>query len=235
MSRRVLAGLAVALACAIGVADPGRAQDASEADEDPVDLDESLYDPENALDIMEICAGCHGEYGEGGGDGTYPRLAGLPARYLADELRAFKARERENIPMYPFATERELPEADVRDISLYLSGIELLSQMPALPDSVEAYERLQIAKRVFNVPRREGDVPNGEAVYRQYCRLCHGKAGEGRTRTPPLAGQYTDYLRLQVEKFLKGERFHKNVPKYLEPLSEQDWNDLYAYLAQLDD
>ncbi|RKZ97040.1 MAG: hypothetical protein DRQ43_03535, partial [Gammaproteobacteria bacterium] len=34
-------------------------------------------------EINELCAGCHGEYGEGGKQGEYPRLAGLPASYIA--------------------------------------------------------------------------------------------------------------------------------------------------------
>ncbi len=46
------------------------------------------YDPDNGQDINELCAGCHGETGEGGGDGEYPRLAGLPAKYLAGQMWA---------------------------------------------------------------------------------------------------------------------------------------------------
>jgi cytochrome c553 len=41
------------------------------------------YDPENAQEILGTCAGCHGNNGQGGGDGTYPRLAGMRAEYIA--------------------------------------------------------------------------------------------------------------------------------------------------------
>ena len=68
------------------------------------------YDAEQGKEIMRTCAACHGEYGEGGGGGVYPRLAGLNGEYLAEELRAFKTRSREYIPMIPYANERELPE-----------------------------------------------------------------------------------------------------------------------------
>jgi len=79
------------------------------------------YDPDNAKDVMRICGGCHGELGNGGGGGQYPRLAGINADYLADQMRKFKTRERENIPMIPFAVDRELSEADVLDVTRYLS------------------------------------------------------------------------------------------------------------------
>ena len=36
------------------------------------------YDPENGEEINELCAGCHGEFGQGGKEGEYPRLAGQP-------------------------------------------------------------------------------------------------------------------------------------------------------------
>jgi hypothetical protein len=46
------------------------------------------------------------------GWGVYPRLAGLNADYLAEQLEKFKSRERGNIPMIPFANEREFPARD---------------------------------------------------------------------------------------------------------------------------
>jgi len=70
-------------------------------------------DMDYAEEINETCAGCHGEFGEGTIDGEYPRLAGLDADYIAQQLRHFKTRDRLNIPMTPYTTERELPDEDV--------------------------------------------------------------------------------------------------------------------------
>src|SRR4029450_1479152 len=36
------------------------------------------------------CATCHGTRGEGGAEGAYPRLAGLPAAYTETQLKAFR-------------------------------------------------------------------------------------------------------------------------------------------------
>ena len=68
--------------------------------------DTEEIDIEYAEEINDTCAGCHGEFGEGSIDGEYPRLAGLDEEYLASQIRHFKSRERLNIPMLPYATER---------------------------------------------------------------------------------------------------------------------------------
>ena len=210
-------------------------QGTSQEQQEAIALDESSYDPDNGEEINEICAGCHGEYGQGGGDGTYPRLAGMPAKYTAIQLRAFKSRERINIPMFPYATERELPEEDLRDISIYLSKIDLYSQMPDLGEDATAYEKLLVAKRMFNVARVEGYVAEGQVFYDKNCKKCHRAEGAGSGKNPPLAGQFTVYLRRQIDLFLSGERAHKNVDKYMRPLTDQDWNNLFAYLSSVDD
>jgi len=220
--------LAILIVCSISYGGP-RSQTT------PTTEDEEQYDPDNAEEINEICAGCHGVYGEGGGDGTYPRLAGMSSTYIVNQLRAFKSRERLNIPMLPYATERELPEDDIRDISIFLSKIALYTKMPDVGDDVTAYEKLLIAKRIFNVPRVEGDVTQGQILYNKTCKKCHAGDGAGRGKNPPLAGQYTVYLRLQIGLFLDGQRGHKNIEKYMKPWMEDDWNNLFAYLSSVDD
>ncbi len=96
-------------------------------------------------EINELCAGCHGEYGEGGKQGEYPRLAGLPASYIAQQIQLFKDEKRKNMPMRPYTNERELPAEDVPSFSAYLAQIKLLTKMPAFDDNISAYEKLLIA------------------------------------------------------------------------------------------
>ena len=195
------------------------------------------YDEENAQDIMETCAACHGKNGEGGSDGTYPRLAGLRAKYRAKQLRAFKTKERINIPMYPYAIERDLPEPDVLDISRYLSKIELRTEMPELDESASALERLLAADSVFNVPRAEGDVERGAAIYEGRCRKCHGKEAWGRGSSPQLAGQWTQYVGRQIELSQTGERTFadERMKTQIDTLGAEDIRDLLAYFSTRDD
>jgi cytochrome c553 len=193
------------------------------------------YDPDNARDILDTCAACHGKSGEGGKDGTYPRLAGLSEAYIAKQLRDFKARNRSNIPMYPYATERELRESDVRDIARLLSEIELPTEMPAADAPMSALERLRAAQAVFNVARVEGDVERGAALYEDHCGDCHGEEGWGDGEVPQLAGQYTQYLRRQIASFRSGERVNEDMEDVFDGLDERDIENLFAYFASRDD
>jgi cytochrome c553 len=197
-------------------------------------------DLEYGQEINETCAGCHGEYGEGSADGEYPRLAGMTAGYIARQLRHFKSRERINIPMTPYATERELPEADVQAIAAYLSSIQLPSKLPpADPAAFDALERLQASKRVMNIPRYPGNVAAGRTLYHAECAGCHGEDARGSTRPdiPQLAGQHSLYLRRQVSRFRATERLH-DKPRDAEIFGQFDDAEIdaiLAYLSVLDD
>jgi cytochrome c553 len=192
------------------------------------------YDPENARDILGTCAACHGSNAEGGKGGTYPRLAGLPEDYIAKQLRAFKRRERTNIPMYPYATERELPETDIRDVARLISQIELPTELPPPDAPLSALERLRAAQAVFNVPNVPGDLERGAALYEDECSDCHGPQGWGEDAAPQLAGQYTEYLRTQIASFRSGARVNEDMEGVLDDLDEDDLQDIFAFLAARD-
>jgi len=191
-------------------------------------------------EINETCAGCHGEYGQGTIDGEYPRLAGLDPAYIARQLRHFKDRSRVNIPMTPYATDRELPEDDVLAISAYLASIDLPSKLPPLDEeSFDAFERLQAGKRVVNIARYPGDPQRGQAIYGRECATCHGIDGQGdRQRDiPQLAGQYSVYLLRQVENFREGERLHDDPRDagIFRRFSDDEIDDVLAWLSVVDD
>jgi cytochrome c553 len=137
--------------------------------------------------------------------------------------------------MLQYTTERELPHGDVLDIARLISEIELLSKMPELDESTSAYQRLLIAKRVLNIPRVEGDIDKGRALYQESCLRCHGEDGRGKGKRPMLAGQYTDYLRRQIGLILDGQRKHAKMEKLFATLGPGDLDDLFAYLSTLDD
>ncbi len=201
---------------------------------------ETAIDLDYGEEINETCAACHGEYGEGTVDGEYPRLAGLDPRYLARQLRHFKNRERINIPMLPYATERELPEEDVRNIAAYLASIQLPTKLPPVAESeFDAYERLQASKQVLNIARYPGDVVAGQRIYRKECAGCHGTNAQGDSDqlAPPLVGQHSLYLLRQVERFRKGERVHAQPrdAAIFQAFSNTEIGDILAWLSTLDD
>ena len=186
-------------------------------------------------EINGVCAACHGEYGQGGKRGEYPRLAGQRAAYLKDQLKSFRARKRINIPMYPYTQERELPDEDIETISEYLAAIRLPTEWPQFKDSDDALTRLTATEKVMIVPRAEGDIDNGKAIYQKECFSCHGRDGRGRGKFPMLVGQYTSYLKKQADAYLKGERPHddEGVTGILNRISEKDIQDILAYLTSI--
>ncbi|MDK9724642.1 MAG: c-type cytochrome [Sterolibacteriaceae bacterium MAG5] len=193
-------------------------------------------DAEKAKEINGVCATCHGEFGQGGKKGEYPRIAGQRASYLADQLFSYRERRRINIPMFPYTQERELSDDDIRIISKYLAAIELPTQMPTFKGDEDALTRLLMTEKVMIIPRVEGDIAKGKAIYQSECANCHAKDGRGRSNFPMLVGQYTNYLMKQMEAYIKGERPHDDdKPKsgVLMPLKPQDLQDILAYLTTL--
>ncbi len=186
-------------------------------------------------DINGTCAACHGEFGAGGKKGEYPRIAGQQVKYIESQLRSFRSRTRVNIPMFPYTQERELSDEDIKEVSAYLAQIELPTKMPTFTGNEDALTRLQMVEKVMIVPRAEGDVDAGGAIYQKKCASCHGKAGKGRGMFPMLVGQYTNYLKRQVDLYLKGDRPHDDdgTTGVLNTLQEKDINDILAYLTTL--
>ncbi|MCP4045470.1 MAG: c-type cytochrome [Gammaproteobacteria bacterium] len=200
----------------------------------------SPQDLEYADEINQTCAGCHGEYGQGSLDGEYPRLAGLDAAYLVRQIGQFKNRERVNIPMLPYATERELPDDDTRIISAYLASIELPTVLPPIDESkFNAYARLKSSKKVLNIPRYPGNAETGKRLYQRECSNCHGADGYGNIAraTPQLAGQHSLYLKRQIDRFRKNERihYHSRDAEIFRAFVDVEIDDILAFLSIIDD
>lgn len=188
---------------------------------------------ERGKEINGTCAGCHGEFGQGGKRGEYPRIAGQRQAHIMDQLRAFRKRTRVNLPMFPYTQERELSDADIVDVSAYLASIELPTQWPEFKDSDDALTRLTAVDKVMIIPRAPGNVDNGRTIFQKECVTCHARDGMGRGKFPRLVGQYSSYLRKQMDAFVRGERAHdeEETGGILNQLKEQDLQDLLAYLT----
>jgi len=196
-------------------------------------------DLENGYEINETCAGCHGEFAQGGNAGEYPRLAGLPEKYIIEQLKLFQVHGRKNIPMDPYTKKRELSDTDAIDVAAFLSRTQLINKLPPIDDAnFDAYERLEMTRKLVNIARIDGDYEQGRKIYQIECVNCHGKNGLGKKNVPMLAGQYTTYLKRQIDKFVNGERFHDNEPvseSIFKDFSSAEIDNMLAYLTILDD
>ncbi len=205
--------------------------------------EEYEYDSLTGEEINQVCAGCHGEYAQGGKQGKYPRLAGLPYEFLVEQIKLFQDRSRPNMPMLEHVEERQLPDQDIFDIAHYMAELKLTTRLPPIDESApdfDAYQRLLDADKIIQIPRAEGDIETGEKIYKKECRSCHGRKGEGdqEDAVPMLAGQYTQYLWRQVDLYIKGFRIHdKDDPddELLADFTKEELRDIFAYASVLDD
>lgn len=69
-----------------------------------------------------VCSGCHGANGAGNAALGYPKLAGLDAGYVAEQLAAFKSGKRDNATMK--AMSAGLTDADMANIGAYVSTLK---------------------------------------------------------------------------------------------------------------
>ena len=190
---------------------------------------------ERGKEINATCAGCHGEFGQGGKRGEYPRIAGQRLGHLMEQLYAFRLRTRLNMPMFPYTQERELSDADIADVSAYLASVVLPTQWPEFKPDDDALTRLTAMEKVMILPRVPGNLENGGKIYQAECALCHGPDGMGKRKFPRLVGQYSSYLKKQMDVYLASERPHDEEGKrgVLNLLKEQDMQDILAYLTSI--
>jgi cytochrome c553 len=183
--------------CAIALCSTGLASAAQPSDHQ-----------DSGKEINATCAGCHGDQGQGGKRGEYPRLAGQRAAFLEYSLKQFRSRERINLPMLPYTQERELPDADIKAVSAYLAAIVLPTKPPDFKPTDDALTRLEAMEKVMIIPKLKGDLENGKTLYLDLCAICHGNTGKGYGTIPMLVGQYVNYLQRQIDIYLRGERLH---------------------------
>jgi len=207
------------------------------------DLAKHDYDKDTGDEINQVCAGCHEEFGMGGKDGKYPRIAGMPVKYLIKQIVLFRERKRPNIPMLQHVEERELPNDELIDVAIFLNKIKLknrLSKVDETAPDFDAYARLQEAKATLQIGRAKGDLEKGKTLYNKECKSCHGKQGEGdeEDSVPLLAGQYTKYLWRQLDMYISGKRLHDEEDpeeEFFKSFSKEQLRDIIAYISIHDD
>ena len=104
------------------------------------------------------CTACHGEQGKAGPDGYYPRIAGKPAGYLYNQLQNFQQGRRQYDLMARLI--EPLPDAYLRDMAQYFSGLKVPYPAPALsaelshPRTIEGLA-MRVSVTYFSRPRNQ--------------------------------------------------------------------------------
>lgn len=185
------------------------------------------------------CAACHGLDGNPAAP-TYPRLAGMPERYVAQQLGLFKSQQRTTgmaAVMYPIA--QALSAQDMRDLGAWF---QTQKAGAGIADDTAIATGPNAGKRYFEVGQalfRGGDKARGIPA----CMACHGPAGQGNPGPayPALAGQQADYAKRRLEEYRTGtgapptyKNFHI-MATIASKLTDEEIGSLASYIQGLHD
>jgi cytochrome c553 len=144
---------------------------------------------------VDACTTCHGADGRAGPDGYYPRLAGKPAGYLANQLLNFRDGRRSYAPMVYLLD--HLSDAYLHEMAGYFAALDVPYPAPA-----RATEPPAVLARGQQLVMR-GDAAKGLPA----CVRCHGQALTGvAPAIPGLLGLPRHYLAGQIGAWHNGRR-----------------------------
>lgn len=151
---------------------------------------------------VAACASCHG--GAGQGQGSFPRLAGMNAAYLARQLEEMASGRRASPVMQPIA--RALAPGDRNALAAYYARLPHSPAPAAAPASAPG-GRLAL----------HGAWSKGVPA----CVQCHGPGGRGvGAAFPAIAGQPAGYLAAQLRAFREGRRANDPIKLMRAPASK---------------
>ena len=167
-----------------------------------------------------VCGACHGADGNSINP-EWPSLAGQHEDYTADQLKAFKDGQRENILMSSQAI--GLTEQDMLDLGAYFAS-QAMKPKRADPALAASGERLY----------RGGNSETGVTA----CIACHGPAGRGNplAEFPAIAGQHAAYTVAQLELYASGQRDtdrNQIMRSIARPLTEKEIEAVASYIQGL--
>jgi cytochrome c553 len=166
------------------------------------------------------CARCHGFDGASDGSGAFPALVGQPAHYLANQLKHFASGERQNAIMESIA--KGLTPDEMESVAQYYASV----RASVIPPRAASSELLARGAQVALVGDRDARV--------QACVSCHGPNGAGEPPTVPyLAGQYRQYVKVQIQMFQRGYRKSAQMTNVAHDLTEKDTEAVATYFDQL--
>ena len=146
---------------------------------------------------VAACASCHGK--DGGGQVSFPRMAGMNAIYLRKQLQDFASGRRANPVMQPVA--KALSRDDHIAMANYYAALPVPAALvrPTAPVTGAGDVGARLATR--------GKWSEGVPA----CIQCHGPGGVGVGDSfPSLAGQPAGYIAAQLKAWKDGTR--KNDP-----------------------
>ena len=167
------------------------------------------------------CQTCHGEDGGGTASAGFPRLAGLDAGYIEQQLLNFRSGKRSNPVMQPIA--KALSKKEVPLMAEYYAALPVPVSTPEGGDPALLGKGETIATK--------GDWDHGIPA----CFQCHGPDGKGMAPGfPAISGQSSLYVSNQIAAWKSGSRTNDPVglmKSVADKLTEEQVAAVSAFLA----
>ncbi len=173
--------------------------------------------------VKANCGRCHGL--DGHGRGAFPKLAGQRPGYFKAALHAYAQGERHSGVMQPIAA--GLSPQEIDELAHYYNKQSPSAEMAQASKSVEMIERGK-GIAMHGIPHKR--VPA--------CMPCHDPNRHTRNPAyPELAGQYAEYLVLQLELFQREQRGGSAYAHLMHTvaagLTPEQMHDVAAYFEAL--
>ena len=144
---------------------------------------------------VQGCVTCHGQQGQGTSNDYFPRIAGKPAGYLHNQLRAFHDGSRRYAPMNYLVA--YLTDDYLKEIAEYFAGLRP-PFTPPQPSTLPA-DQLDRGRTLVNNGDGSKQIPA--------CVACHGASLTGMVPgIPGLVGLRPNYIAAQLTRWRTGER-----------------------------
>lgn len=164
--------------------------------------------PTSAAMLSNTCNGCHGTNGSSAGP-SMPTIAGQPAAYIEDSMKQFKSGERPSSIMGRLA--KAYSDDDIKAMATYFAEKKF----------VRTKQSTDAAK-----------VAKGKQVHENNCEKCHEDNGRKPDDGGVLAGQWSEYLQINMNDFMAKTRpMPKKMAAKLEGLSKDEVEALIHFYA----
>lgn len=187
--------------------------------------------------LAYACNGCHGVNGVGAGP-DIPNLAGQPQEYLVSAMMRYKSGELHSTVMGRLA--KGYSNSEIVAMASYFARQKPVSSRSST-DPALVSRGLKVFYKQCKYCHLDGVLWRQVHQYRQYekecSKNCHLDYGPETNEEPPLiAGQWVEYLRLQLQEFKNGTR--KMSPRKTKMLKSLSPSELEAvanfYASQTD-
>ena len=178
----------------------------------------------------QICANCHGLYGQaaGGGNSAFsPKLTPQSKDYLVARLNAYRSGVIQHPQMSLIA--KMISEQDIENVSAWYASI---------PVTITGSTANQVAG-VEADDESTSKAAAGKTIASQICSNCHGLNGQALASgsssiVPSLTAQHKEYMILRLREYRSGKIADPLMSPIAKLLSDQDIENVSTWYADIE-